>query len=297
MILYKTSDFICTGVCSQSKLRVFFTDVRDAARELAQNHLMGPTAELVLAEALAGVTLLGAELQSSDEAVLLRMQVDGPVKGFLVEMTGTGNLRGYTNIKVINEFDEREEGDLDEVFGEHGETQITHAATGRIISQAAFVTVPASVRGAVDEYYEKSLQREAMAQIAVSGHGQFIDVARGVLVERLPDGDVDVFAKVAQLIDDGTAFQALDSAISPLAWCEAMGLPAVEFEPSRPLSFRCDCSIAKVEAVVAALPAAELGDMLEREKPAEVYCHMCGKGYEVPLTRLRELLNVKKRGN
>ena len=98
MIMAKPSDAMSIGYSPGTRIQLVLVDVAEAARALEQCHLNGPTASLVLAEALAGVALLGADLTRPEETVTLRMRVSGPVQGVLVEAAQDGGLRGYTNV-------------------------------------------------------------------------------------------------------------------------------------------------------------------------------------------------------
>ncbi len=290
MIMPKSSDLLTTGFSPGTKLRLVYVDVTDSARALEQNHLSGPTAGMAQAEALIAVALMGADLDDHDETIALRMQVSGPLQGLLVEMAADGALRGYTQVKVINELDGREEAVVDEAFGERGEVQIIRAVPGRIVSQATFTTTPASPLAAIHEYFGRSLQRPAVAQIATLEYGGTVDLARGVLVERLPDGNPREFERIAGLFADGTALEALECGISAMDWCETVGLADIRMDPPKPLAFRCRCSLERVESVVCALAPDELAELVRAAQPAQIYCHMCGKGYEVPISRLATLL-------
>ena len=142
MIVPKSSDLLTTGVCPQTRLRFAFAEVTDSARALEQNHLCGPTAGLALAEALAGAALLGADLHAPDETVLMRLQVPGPIRGFLAEAAGDGGLRGYTQVKVMNALDDRDEIDLDEAFGDRGDVQILQRRRGGSSSMRHSASLP-----------------------------------------------------------------------------------------------------------------------------------------------------------
>ena len=78
--MMKSSDLLQTGADRAAGLRWIYADVTDSARDLARSHLCGPASELALAEALAAVALLGADLEQPEETVTLqRMQPDGSI--------------------------------------------------------------------------------------------------------------------------------------------------------------------------------------------------------------------------
>ncbi len=293
MIMSKVADSQTSAFSPSAKINLVYVEVTDSARELERSHLCGPTAGLIQAEALTGVALLGAELTQPEESVTLRLRVSGPVGGVLVEANVDGGLRGYTQVKVMNELDACEELDVSTALGETAEVQIIRSVPGRVLSSAAMEVRPASVIKALEQYYRQSLQRQVLAQISALAYGGFIDGARGLLLECLPDGNRDVFARLSRLVEDGTVLECLEASASLRTVCETLGLTDCQFTPSKSLRFFCRCSQERVEGMLAGMSNADLGAMVEEDRPAQIFCHMCGKGYQVGVDRLRQIL--KKR--
>jgi len=290
MIMARPSDLMLRAYSPSTRIQLIHVDVVDSARTLEQGHLCGPTASLALAETLAGVALLSAELTRPQETVTLRMRVSGPVRGVLVEASQDGGLRGYTNVKVMNELDCREELDSSEAFGEQGEVQIIRSLPGRILSHATLQTQPASVRLAIEQYYTQSLQRRALAQIVAIAYGGTLDCARGLLAFAMPDTDAAVFDRLAGVFGDDVLADELEACGSLSDLGETLGFQDLQYEPPRSLSFACRCSPSRVESMLEALSLSELAAMVAQDKPASVFCHMCGKGYEVKVSALQEML-------
>lgn len=286
MLMPKSSDLLTTGYCSASRIRLVHAEVTDSARALEQNHLCGPTAGLVLAEALSGVALLGAELTQADETVSLRLRVSGPVQGILVEAAADGALRGYPHIKILNDLDDREDLDVAAALGEQGEVQVVRSLPGHILAHGTLEVRPAAVRAAVQGYLEQSLQRTAWVQTSALSYGGYLDQSRSVMAECLPDGDRQVFARLRGLFDDGSALEALESAPSLDAWADEMGLGEVRCDPARPLRFECRCSQARAEAILAALSTQERVALVATGQPATIHCHMCGRAYTIAPERV-----------
>jgi len=296
MIMAKPSDLMTLAYSPRARIQFVQVDVADAARGLEQSHLCGPTASLVLAEALAGVALLGSDLTRPRETVTLRMRVSGPVQGVLVEMAQDGSLRGYTNQKVMNELDDREEMDSSEAFGDHAEVQIIRSVPGHILAHASLETRPASVRNALEQYYEQSLQRRVAAQIVAIAYGGTLDMARGLMALGLPDLDRGEFERLSALFDDDTVSQELESSGSLAELGETLGFSDLQMEPSRPLRFACRCSRERVLEMIKGLSIPEIAEMIRQNKPTSIYCHMCGKGYDVGVEDLQKLLEQRKKG-
>ena len=281
MIMSKIADGRVAAFSPSAKIRVVLAEVTDSARELERSHLCGPTAGLIQAEALAGVALLGADLTGADETVTFGMKVSGPLGGLLVEAAADGGLRGYTHIKVMNEFDAAEELDTSTALGEQAQVQIIRSRPGKVINSGLVEVSPAAISHALELYYKQSLQRSAWIQTSALAYGAFIDSARAVMVECLPDGDDEVFAKIEESFSDGTVLDCLEAAASLKTLCETIGLEDCTFEEAKPLKFACKCSVERVEGMVAGLPTEDIRAMLAKAEPVQVFCHMCGKGYRV----------------
>ena len=294
MIMARPSDLLTRAVAAKARIQLAHVEVTDAAHALERSHLSGPTASLALAEALAGVALLGAELTRPQETITLRLRVTGPVEGLLVEAAENGGLRGYTNVKVMNDLDVREELDTSEAFGDRAEVQILRSVPGRILGHASFETRPASVRSAVERYYAQSLQRRAAAQLTAVAYGGTLDQARGVLALAMPDTPEGEFERLAALFEDQTAAEELEACESLEELAGVLGLGDLAFEAPRPLRFACRCSPARVAEMLDALEEKDLAAMAAANRPTTITCHMCGRGYAVEAADLAQRLAKRK---
>jgi molecular chaperone Hsp33 len=295
MIMSKTSDGRRCAFSPSQKLRVIQVEVTDSARELERSHLCGPTAGLIQAEALAGVALLGMDLTEQNETVTLGMRVTGPLVGLLVETSTEGCLRGYTQVKVMNDLDAAEELDTSAAMGDQAEVQVIRSTPGKILSSASLDVSPASVSRSVEAYYKQSLQRQVWVQTSALAYGAFIDSARGLLVECLPDGDAVTFRRMEELFTDGTILECLDAASSLETICSTLGLDDCTIEEVYPLRFACRCSVDRVQGMLSGLPTEELQSVLEKAEPVQIFCHMCGKGYRVEPDFVRQVLEARRK--
>lgn len=243
------------------RTRVVAADVTAAARDLASNHLAGPVAASALAEGLAAVSLLSADLGTPQEAVTFQLSTDGPIGSVLVEATFEGTLRGYTARKILNELDGKSPADMDAAFGAMGVCNVMVSLPGRILSQSgARVPNPRPGR-ALEAYYLAAAQREVSVAVSVeAGADGGIAVARGVLLERMPGSDPAEYEELRRAGGMDGIFAA-----------------AASVRDSRRLRFACRCSHEKALATLRALPADERGELVARGKPVDIYCHMCGK--------------------
>lgn len=271
-----------------TKLAVVLCDCTAAARDLARAHLSGPTASYYLAQALAGVALLGAETSQDEETVTLRLDCPGPLGGFLVEATAAGTLRGYTKLKVLNDFDGLGAPKDAQVLGETGTFEIIRSVPGTILASGAVaVGKKVGVADGLDAFFAQSLQRRVRTAVAAATGDDGVPVyARGALVECPPDGDAAAFAAVAETFASGAVQKALATAtVSARTLLKKLGLPQAEVRRTDPLSFACRCSAERAEAMLAAIPEAERAALPPQ---IDVTCHMCGRTWTVATRRTEE---------
>ena len=278
-----------------TKLAVVLCDCTAAARDLARAHLSGPTASHYLAQALAGVSLLGAETSQDEETVTFRLDCPGPLGGFLVEATAAGTLRGYTKLKILNDFDGLGAPKDAQVLGETGTFEIIRSVPGEILASGA-VAVGTPDRGGrlgtfvaqgLDAFFAQSLQRRVRTAVAAAAGDDGAPVyARGVLVECPPDGDAAAFKAVAEVFASGAVQKALASGtVSVRTLLKKLGLPHAEVRSTNPLAFACRCSAERAEAMLAAIPEAERAALPPQ---IDVTCHMCGRTWTVSTRRTEE---------
>ncbi len=291
----KTSltDFRVMARDSKNQLLMVYADVTDAAKQLERNHLCGPTAGYVQGEALAGVALLGKELGEPDQTVTFKMDVDGPIGGFLVEASGTGGLRGYTKTKVIASLDDAEIKDSLSALGATGHVEIIRSAPGHLLDSAIQEVTPPSVGKAVEQYYLGSLQRPAAVRIHAESRDGYLAVSRALMVECMPDGNMQEFFRIREALGSEDIGKMLENAASIGELAIGLGLTADAADP-KPLQFSCHCSMERVEGMLAGLPKAELEAMLTENRPFEIFCHLCGRGYTVVPGRINAILTSKE---
>ena len=245
---------------AEKKVKVTFADVTSAAQSLANGHLCGPVAAHYLAEGLAAAALLAAETEADEEVVSLQMKCSGPLGGMNVECTGGGGLRGYTEKKILDDFDGMGRPSDKKVLGDR-RIQVTRSLPGRILSQG--------ISTSLDGYLAGSLQRKAVISLeaAVSDELQVVE-ARGVLVEEMPD------ASGTGVL--GVKLKSL--AVSQRNMLAQLGLAKAELKKSTPLKFACRCSPERAAAMLAAL-----SEEARRGLPpaVDVTCHMCGRTFTV----------------
>ena len=248
---------------AERKVAATLVDVTSAAQALVRGHLCGPTSAYYLAKALAAVALLGSETSEKDETVILQMKCKGPLGGFNVECTAEGTLRGYTERKILDDFDGLGTPDDRKVIGER-QVQVTRSVPGRILSQGLSTSL--------DGYLAGSLQRKALIRLesAVNDEAEVL-VARGLMVEVLPDSPTT--DALLPLLDPK---KPIKLSIASRSVLKAVGLAQAELRRTTPLRFACRCSPERAAAMLAALPEDERKSL---PPTLDITCHMCGRSF------------------
>jgi len=283
-------DSLVKALSETAKVRMTFVDTTAAAKALEARHLSGPTAGKVLAESLVAVALLSGDAASEEEAVLMRLSASGPVRGCVVEALGDGGLRGYTLVKILNDLDGRETIDATAALGKLGSAVVTKTLPGKILNEASVKTGTPSPQIVVAKYFNLSMQVPTGAAIVVDTTANGLLHARGLVAQRMPDGESELFVRVLQRFDDGSVARALSGDVPPELMGEVLGLGDAAVREGRPLAFRCRCSRERAAASFTALSKEELESMIAEASPQNVTCHMCGKDYVFESAELREIL-------
>lgn len=247
------------------KVNVVMVDATSASQSLVSAHLSGPVSGYFLVKALCGASLLATELSEKDETLVLQMKCTGPLGGFNVECTASGTLRGYTERKVLDDFDgvtaqPISKADFLTIVGER-RLQVSRTKPGVILSQG--------VSNSIDGYLAGSLQRKALiyTQAFVSDEAK-VNTARGILIECMPDcEDTSILSA-----DPG------DLSRSPRTILQQLGLKDAQFKASTPIKFACRCNVERARQTLSALPEEERATLPDK---IDITCHMCGRTFTV----------------
>ncbi len=287
-------DVLIKVLSPRTGIRVTYADVTVAAKALEARHLSGPTASAVLGEVLVGAALLSTDLSRPEEVVSLHMHVSGPLKGAFAEASGCGHLRGFTNIKVLNDLDGRDVYGIAPALGESGQARVIKSIPGQILSQSVLLAAPLVPRVLLARYYNETLQTRAGVALAVSVNSGGLRLACGLVAERMPDGDPAAFVTVLEAMEAGVVAERLAAGAKLADIAAILGLPDLVAREERRLQFACRCSRAKVEGLLGSLPDADLEALAARAVAPVISCHVCGEAYTIPTTLPRQLLEARR---
>ena len=282
-------DRLLKGLSEDRGLRFTYVDVTYGARELIFRHESGPVAGEILARALAGAALFSGDAARDDHCLSLQVNVDGPIKGLMAEVTGAGTVRGFTKVKLLPG-DRTPEAQLSAALGGSGIMSVILSEPGNVIYSGQVDASPPDLRSATARYFNQSLQTPTGVALVSSMKGGELSHCRALAGQRMPDGLIEDFVPILEAFNDGSVDSFLSSMAPDADPWQALPMIKVETAETRELRFGCRCSEDKAIEAVASLSTEEIREAIDGEGKHDVTCHMCSQLYEVGEEILLELL-------
>ena len=287
-------DQLVYGFSKTKNISLTYVDVTEAAKKLEQKHLSGPTAGRFLGEALASVALLSADLGNKDERISLQVRVTGPIGGCVTDASREGNLRGYSQIKILNDYDSKESTELKEIVGEAGELTVIHSNSRTMLDSQQIRCDPFNFKYAIARYYNDRKAVPTAVEIVVKSHDFKLDKAYAIKMSRTSEGKSEDFVPLLERFNDHTIEKALAQGVDIRTIAKCLDLDDIQIIENRPLTANCTCSHEKVVNSVACLPIEDLTEIIEKREEPEVICHFCNTTYKVKTEEVVALLRKKQ---
>ncbi len=281
-------DRLVRGIFEKVDLRAAVVYVTETARTAEGLHLSGETASRALAHGLVAVALMSTSIKDK-EKISLQYQWEGPLGGMLLDADSHGNIRGFTNKKILGDID-GSFAPLEDAFG-GGSVNVIRSTPERIIYQGTVSALNRHVVQDAASYLTFSEQiPSAMASGAAYGNNR-IEFAGGFLVQSLPGSD----DKRIEALREAVKLEKVEEKILQTRNVQEVLtdlVPGEEFKilDSRPVRFKCNCSEKKVEEMIRVLGKDDVRSIINKDGNAEVTCHFCGKIYIIEKNRLKKIV-------
>ncbi len=273
-----------------SKIAVTFVDVTESVKILERRHLSGPAASLVLGQGIAAVALMASNIDGKDEKVSMQLITDDSVEGGVFEASAAGGLRGYTNIKILNNLDGNENIKIEDVLNNEGKFCVIQSNESKVISSSVYNLNPASIRAILARYYNETLQRPTAAEIYADIKDGYINKVVGIIAEKMPDGESNKFVPVLEAFDNKEVYNFLAGEYDWDKLKSVVKLYDLEITGVSEFKFTCECSRDKVLKMLSSLDKIELQEVANKGEGQEVICHFCGENYNITDVEIKEML-------
>jgi molecular chaperone Hsp33 len=284
------SDRLIHATAADATVRALAVDSTNLVAEACRRHGTAPTTSAAFGRLLSGALLIGRTYKDL-ERLTLQVRGDGPVGAIVAESTAHGTVRGYVR-----------NPDADAPPNSLGKLDVKSIVLGdgkgmlHVIREAGYEiglarepyygSVPL-VSGEIAEDIAHYLVTSEQINSAVS-LGVFIEpeegraiAAGGFLIQAMPGITEETIAALERSVSQMPhVTQVLRNSPGPEALLQ-MALGELNFEvlEEMPVEFRCTCSFERAVNIISALDRAEVEDMLEKDKGAEMTCHFCNEVY------------------
>ena len=241
----------------------------------------------VLGEALAAISLLATTLKF-EGSLILQINASAPVHMLVVQATSENTVRGLARWNEEIPAD----ANYKDLF-QDGRIIITvEPSDGGERYQSIVALNGDSLADSLKSYFEQSEQLQTRLWLASNDQK-----AAGLLLQRLPNSDDNL---IEEDNESWNRTLALSETISP---DELLTLDAdtilhrlyheedIRIFEQEDISFKCQCSQQKVEAMVNSLGIEEARDIIEKQGSIEIDCEFCNTHYALDSLDIERLFN------
>ncbi|WP_372523961.1 Hsp33 family molecular chaperone HslO [Sulfuricaulis sp.] len=230
-----------------------------------------PRVREVLGELMAAAALLTSTLKF-DGRLIMQIQGKGPVSLLVVECTSDRTMRAIAQWQG-----EIPDAPLAALVGDGRLAVTIDPLKGKERYQAIVALEGLTVAEAFENYFARSEQLATRLWLASDPQQ-----AAGMLLQRLPQADLvddDAWARAVHLGSTITREELLALPVSEIVH-RLYHEEDIRLFSRMPVSFRCSCSRARVEAVLRMLGHDEIHSILDEQGSVNVDCEFCGSRYE-----------------
>jgi molecular chaperone Hsp33 len=283
-------DTLLKGMAKGEPLLVVGLVDTDAVETAKSVHDTFPTASAALGRIMSSALLLSSLLKTGQK-VMVQVSGDGPLHGGLAEADASGHVRGY--VKRPHVHMGLKDGKLD--VGRAIGTGYLNVIKDLGIREYYRGIVPLQTGEiATDLAYYLNASEQLPAAVSL---GVFVDAdnsvkaSGGFLIHPLPGAGEDAIGRLERRLQGIRPVSAmiLDGMGPREILEEASGL-SVDIRERKDVSYFCPCTRERVLDAIAALGAAGIEELVEKEEPAKVDCYFCRRVYLVSREELLALL-------
>jgi len=292
------SDHLIQATAAGATVRAIAVVSTNLVDEACRRHGTFPTASAALGRTLTGALMLGRTLKGL-ERLTIQFRCDGPVGGITAEANPYGVVRGYVSNPTADlPINGRGKLDVSGIVG-GGMLYVIREAGYEIglAKEPYYGSVPI-VSGEIAEDLAYYLANSEQINSAVSlgvfvepGQGR-VTASGGFLIQIMPGADAETVAAIEESASRAPHTTEMIRGGAGADEILEMALGQTQFEvlDRQRVEFRCTCSYDRAVHIISCLDRAEVGDMLEKDKGAELTCHFCNEVYFLDEAALEKIL-------
>lgn len=286
-------DHLVRGIAADGMVRAFAITAKNTVERAHEGHNTSPLVTAALGRLMMGAQMMGAMTKVEDQLISLIIQGDGPIGGLTVTADCNGNVKGYANHPNVW-LPTNEAGKLD-VGGGIGRGTLTAIfdVPGLEPYSSQVELVSGEIGDDLTSYFVTSDQVPTSVGVGVLvDKDTSVRQAGGFIIQLMPGHPDSLVDQLEENLKDVTSVTTmLEEGMTPAGILDLL-LRGMDFRvlETMPVQFHCGCTEARAGAAALALGEVEVEDIIGNGEPIEVYCHFCGKRYELTPEYLRQLL-------
>lgn len=281
------NDHLARAMAAKGKLRAVACVTTSVVNDICFLQGCSPVVSVALGRAVSGAALLGSTLKQG-QRMAIKFEGNGPMQKLIAEADWDGALRATVGVPdAVAE-------SVPDALGRAGFLTVTKDLGLKEPYSGMVQLYTSEIAQDLAYYLTDSDQIPSAVGLGVSlaPDGQ-VAVAGGFLIQSLPPSDESAVEQVMTRIEQLPPLTTLlAGGTSPTALLELL-LEGLEYNllESTDLSFRCGCSLDKVERALLSLGKEELERLMAEQGSAEVTCEFCRRQYRLD----RELPSLLER--
>ena len=285
-------DYILRAQAGGGSIRAFAATTREMVETARRKHGTTPVATAALGRLLTAGAMMGLTMQDED-ILTLQIRGDGPIEGLTVTADAIGHVKGYAiNPKVVLPIRETDHKlDVSRAIGK-GSLYVSKDLGLKEPYMSEVRLISGEIAEDLSYYYNQSEQTPSAVGLGVfvSKEGM-VGAAGGFLVQLMPgapDSCIDQLEENLKGITSVTDIYKSGGKPEDILEILLKGLDP-EILMRCGTSFRCDCSVSRIEKALISVGDQELREMIEENKEIEMCCSFCGKKYKISPDTLKRL--------
>ena len=291
-----SSDGISIFLLERGNLRGALLHGSYLVNQMRANHGLGVLETLVLGHAYIAVGLLTSQLKGNDR-ISLNISCTGPVKGFSVESSASGEIRGYLKQNPIPLDDVSGDFDIHSLLREGNLSVIRYLEDAKQPFDSQVKMSYGSIAEDLASYFLISEQTPTAFNLSVKfdREGRAVG-AGGLFLQALPMANEDVLQRVEEKVRTlpslGHQFASGKSSD------QIIKTELADFGPliigDRRADFYCHCNKPRFAGFLTALPEDQLWDIKENGPfPLVTTCLNCNTAYNFTADEIEELYSQR----
>lgn len=290
-------DRIVRAMDPEGRVRILAACTTDTVECCRLLHDMNPTPCAALGRLLTGAALMSCTLKNPGDTLTLQIRCDGPIGGMVAVADAEAAVRGYAY-----------RSDFDLPLNGRGKFDVAGAVGTGTLHVLKDLGLKDPYIGSVDllsgeiaedltGYYASSEQTPTamILGVLIGPEGRVLQ-AGGLFIQLMPEVGESLVEPLEAIIAGLPAMTAmLSQGLSPedIILNQFGGLHAGILD-TRPVTYRCNCSLERMERNLVSLGRKELSELAEDPAGIELQCHFCSRKYAFTIDSVKTLMEAAK---